>query len=333
MKKVLLTGAAGFIGSHLAEALIYQGAHLRAFLHYNSRGDPGLLRHLDPTLYKEIEIISGDLADTDAVYKAVRGCDTVFHLGGLTSIPYAYHHPQQVISANVNGTLNVLLACREATIERLLHTSAGEVYGSARTIPIPEDHPLQGQSPYAASKISADKLAESFYCSYGLPVVTLRPFSVYGPRQSARALIPALITQALTCPEIHPGSLETCRDYTYVTDIVAGFIKAAQTPGIEGHVYNLGSGQEVTTEHLLQIILDLASQYGLATRPAIVTNTRRSNSIQRGYSGIRRLLSDNTRAQQELGWAPVTSLPDGLRHTIAWVSAHLDFCRSTISET
>lgn len=345
MKNVLLTGAAGFIGSHLAEALIHQGFHLRAFLHYNSRGDPGLLRYLDPALYKEMEILSGDLADTDTVHKAVRGCDTVFHLGALTSIPYAYHHPQQVIAANVNGTLNVLLACRDAEVERLLHTSAGEVYGSARTVPVQEDHPLQGQSTYAASKISADKLAESFYCSYGLPVVILRPFSVYGPRQPINAFIPSLINQALTCPEIHPGSLETRRDYIYVSDIVAGFLKAAAAPGVEGHVYNLGSGQEVTTAHLLEAILDLGAQFGLTARPTIVTNSHHSdlrqeglsigegnNGFGRSRSGTRRLLSDNTRAQVDLGWTPTTSLPDGLRQTIAWVSAHPDACRATISE-
>jgi nucleoside-diphosphate-sugar epimerase len=335
MNTVLLTGAAGFIGSHLAEALVGQGARLRAFIRYNARSDIGLLRLLDPRLLKEIELVPGDLADPDAVHKAVRGCDTVFHLGALVSIPYSYHHPKQVVTTNVDGTLNVLLACRDSSIERLVHTSAGEVYGTPRALPITEDHPLQGQSPYAASKIAADKLAESFYCAYGLPVVIVRPFSAYGPRQSARAIIPTLITQALTRPEVHLGSPDTRRDFTFVTDIVSGFLKAAQMPGVEGHVYNLGSGGEVTAVQLLQAILTLTHAPGNG-RPARESGAaaRKSGAASSPEPALQRtrLLADTTRAREELAWRPAVPLEDGLRQTIAWISAHLDLYQPALAE-
>lgn len=329
MKTVLLTGAGGFIGSHLAEALVTRGARLRAFVRYNSRGDPGLLRHLDPALLKEIELISGDITDADAVRKAVSGCDTVFHLGALISIPYSYHHPEQVITTNVLGTLNVLLACRDMGVERVLHTSTSEVYGTARSVPITEDHPLQGQSPYSASKIGADKLAESFYCAFELPVVTVRPFNTFGPRQSARAIIPTIITQALTRPEIHLGSLDTRRDFTFVNDTVSGFLKAAQAPGVEGHVFNLGTGREITVAQLLDLVLDLIPAYGVEQRPALITDRER---LRPEKSEVQRLLSDNTRARQELGWQPEISLEDGLRQTIAWIAAHLDLYKPGVYE-
>lgn len=329
MKTVLLTGAGGFIGSHLAEALVTRGARLRAFVRYNSRGDPGLLRQLNPALLKEIELISGDLTDADAVRKAVTGCDTVFHLGALISIPYSYHHPEQVVTTNVLGTLNVLLACRDLGVERVLHTSTSEVYGTARSVPITEDHPLQGQSPYSASKIGADKLAESFYCAFDLPVVTVRPFNTFGPRQSARAIIPTIITQALTRPEIHLGSLDTRRDFTFVTDTVSGFLKAAQASGVEGHVFNLGTGREITVARLLDLVIDLLPAFGVEQRPEIVTDRER---LRPGKSEVQRLLSDNTRARQELGWQPEVSLEDGLRQTMAWIAAHLDLYKPGVYE-
>ena len=219
-KLVLVTGAGGFIASHLVETLVREGARVRAFVRYNSRGDPGLLSLLDEDVKAQVEVVAGDLRDPDAVQSAVRGMSTVFHLGALIAIPYSYLHPVEVVETNVIGTLNVLMAARAHSVERLVHTSTSEVYGTARRVPIDETHPLQGQSPYSASKIGADKLAESFYCTYSLPVVTVRPFNTYGPRQSARAVIPTIITQALSRDEIRLGSLDTKRDFTYVSDTV-----------------------------------------------------------------------------------------------------------------
>lgn len=329
MKNVLLTGAGGFIGSHLAEALVKGGARLRAFVRYNSRGDPGLLRQLDPAVLSEIELISGDITDTDAVRKAVTGCDTVFHLGALISIPYSYYHPEQVVTTNVMGTLNVLLACRDSGVERVLHTSTSEVYGTARSVPISEEHPLQGQSPYSASKIGADKLAESFYCAYELPVVTVRPFNTFGPRQSARAIIPTIITQALTRPEIHLGATDTRRDFTFVTDTVSGFLKAAQTPGVEGQVFNLGTGREVTIAEVLERVLAYAPAFGVAQAPAVVTDPQR---LRPAKSEVQRLLSDNAHARQALHWQPEVSFEEGLRQTMAWIAAHLELYKPGVYE-
>jgi dTDP-glucose 4,6-dehydratase len=324
MKNVLLTGAGGFIGSHLAETLVSQGARLRAFIHYNARGDAALLRQLPPQVLREIEIVAGDLTDADAVRKAAAGCDTVFHLGALISIPYSYHHPQQVVATNVMGTLNVLLACRDLGVERLVHTSTSEVYGTARSVPISEEHPLQGQSPYSASKIGADKLAESFFCAYGLPVVTVRPFNTFGPRQSARAVIPTIITQALTQPEVKLGSLDTRRDFTYVTDTAAGFLRAAQAENVEGKVFNLGTGHEVWIRDLVETILDLAVEMGARPRPALVTDAQR---VRPQHSEVMRLISDNTLARAALGWQPKVTLEQGLRETVRWIAAHLDLYR------
>ncbi len=221
-KRVLVTGAGGFIGSHLTEALARAGATVRAFVRYNSRGDAGLLRQLPADVLSELDIVAGDLRDGAAVARAVAGCEVVFHLGAIISIPYSYQHPLETAETNFMGTLAVLLACREQGVGRLVHTSTSEVYGTAQFTPMDESHPLQGQSPYSASKIGADKLVESFYRSYDLPAVTVRPFNTYGPRQSARAVIPTIITQALTSDCIQLGSLTTRRDFTYVGDTVSG---------------------------------------------------------------------------------------------------------------
>lgn len=330
MKNVLLTGAAGFIGSHLAEALVSQGAHLRAFTRYNSRGEIGLLDQLDPHILTEIELAAGDLTDPDAVRKAVSGCDTVFHLGALIAIPYSYRHPQQVVATNIQGTLNVLLACRDLGVERLVHTSTSEVYGTARTVPISEEHPLQGQSPYSASKIGADKLAESFYCAYTLPVVTVRPFNTFGPRQSARAVIPTIITQALSSPIVRLGSLDTRRDFTYVADTVAGFLCAAITPGVEGQVFNLGTGSDVTIGEVAEILIDQAVRARqLTQRPQIICDAER---LRPQNSEVLRLISDNRKARDVLGWQPRVSLEDGLAQTLGWIDGHMDLYRPGVYE-
>jgi NAD dependent epimerase/dehydratase len=314
-RPVLVTGAGGFIASHLVEALLGYGVQVRAFVRYNSRGDPGMLSLLPAELLSKVEIIAGDLRDMQAVQQAVQGVTHVFHLGALIAIPYSYLHPAEVVETNIIGTLNVLLAVRQAGVERLVHTSTSEVYGTALRVPIDEDHPLQGQSPYSASKIGADKLAESFYRSFDVPVVTLRPFNTYGPRQSARAVIPTIITQALTQENIYLGNLEARRDWTYVTDTVTGFIRAGETAGIEGQTFNLGSGTEVS-------VIDIAKQ--------IVELIGKSIQIERDptrfrpeKSEVQRLLSDNRLARERLAWAPQIGLHEGLNRTIDWVGKHL----------
>jgi NAD dependent epimerase/dehydratase len=321
-RKILITGAGGFIGSHLVEALVSEGALVRVFVRYNSRGSLGLLHQLPEPVCNKVEIISGDLRDLVAVEAAVRGMSHVFHLGALIAIPYSYIHPVEVVETNVLGTLNVLQAARSSGVERVVHTSSSEVYGTALHVPIEEAHPLQGQSPYSASKIGADKIAESFYCSYGLPVVTLRPFNTYGPRQSTRAIIPSLITQALTSDLVRIGNLETRRDLTYVTDTIQGFLCIAKADGIEGETFNLGTGQEVSIAELAQVIFAL-----MGKSPQLEVEPAR---LRPENSEVQRLLSDNQYARQRLGWTPRISLREGLLKTIDWISDHLDLYRSGI---
>jgi dTDP-glucose 4,6-dehydratase len=312
----LITGAGGFIGSHLTERLAREGARVRAFVRYNSRGDTGLLSLLPAELLEKVEIVAGDLRDLPAVQAALADVSHVFHLGALIAIPYSYLHPHEVIQTNVMGTLNVLTAAQQSDVERVVHTSTSEVYGTAQYVPIDEEHPLQGQSPYSASKIGADKIAESFYRSFDLPVVTLRPFNTYGPRQSARAVIPTIISQALTQSVVHLGNLDARRDLTYVSDTVAGFLHVAEATGVEGETFNLGTGSEVRIGALAQEVISLVG------RPVkIVVDPQR---LRPEKSEVERLLSDNSRAEGRLGWRPQVSLREGLSKTIDWVAENLD---------
>ena len=318
-KQVLVTGAGGFIGSHLVEALLLRGARVRAFVRYNSRGDAGLLRLVPAGLADHLEVVAGDLREWQAIRQVVKDCEIVFHLGALISIPYSYHHPFEVAETNFMGTLNVLMACHYLGVRRLVHTSTSEVYGTARQALIDEGHPLQGQSPYSASKIGADKLAESFFCAYDLPVVTVRPFNTFGPRQSARAVIPAIITQALVNSTIQLGNLATTRDFTYVSDTLRGFILAAEAGQVEGGVFNLGTGQENSIGDLATKIIRMVG------RPVeIVLDPER---LRPEPSEVLRLLSDNSLAGQRLGWGPEVTLDEGLDQTIAWIRDHLELYR------
>jgi len=315
-KSILVTGAGGFIGSHLAERLHAEGARVRAFVRYNSRGDAGLLKDLPDDARNEIEIIGGDIRDSSAIMKAAEKIDIVFHLGALISIPYSYLHPREVAESNFIGTLNMLMACQQNKVARMIHTSTSEVYGTARYAPIDEAHPLQGQSPYSASKIGADKLAESFYCAYNLPVITVRPFNTYGPRQSARAIIPTIITQVLGSNILKLGNLETTRDFTYVDDTVDGFIKAAQTVGVEGRTFNLGTGSEIRVGELAEKIMQIAGKQVEIQKDAV--------RLRPDKSEVLRLISDNLSARKALDWTPRVSLDDGLARVIEWLRPRLD---------
>ena len=318
-KQVLVTGAGGFIGSHLVERLVAEGANVCAFVRYNSRGDAGLLRLAPKEVIQQVQIVAGDIRDADAIHKAVEGRQVVFHLGALISIPYSYQHPLEVTEVNVMGTLNVLMACSKLKVDRLIHTSTSEVYGTAQRIPIDENHPLQGQSPYSASKIGADKLAESFNCAYNLPVITVRPFNTFGPRQSARAVIPTIITQALAQSVIRLGNLETSRDFTYVDDTVDGFVKAAETPGGDGKTINLGTGSAIKIRGLVEKIIHISGSSAHIEVDAARLRPTDSEVLQ--------LLSNNALAYATLGWAPRTSLEDGLKQTVDWIKDHLHLYR------
>jgi NAD dependent epimerase/dehydratase len=313
-KKILVTGAGGFIGSHLTEQLVDRGAQVRAFVHYNALGRWGWL---DLSKFKnEIEVVPGDISDRDSVRSAVQGMDVVFHLAALIGIPYSYQAPASYVHTNINGTLNVLQACLDNGVEVVVHTSTSEAYGSAQYVPIDEKHPLQGQSPYSATKIGADKLAESFFCSFDLPITTVRPFNTYGPRQSSRAVIPSIITQALSLDKIKLGNLEPTRDLNYVLDTVDGFIKAAENTGAVGQVVNLGTGREISIGTLAKTILELMGKDLL-----IETDDQR---IRPDASEVDRLCADISKARDLLGWEPQYTLETGLLETIAWVEKNLD---------
>lgn len=313
---ILLTGAGGFIGSHLAARLVELGGRVRALVRYNARNDWGLLEQLPREILREIEVVPGDITDPFSTRRAVQGCGLVFHLAALIAIPYSYVAPAQYVAVNCSGTLNLLEAARAEGVARFIHTSTSETYGTAQYTPIDEAHPLQGQSPYSASKIGADKLAESYYLSFDLPVVTVRPFNTYGPRQSARAVIPTIITQALTGDTIRLGNLEPRRDLTYVADTVDGFIKAATAPAAVGQVINLGTGSTVSIGELVELILSI-----LGERKTVLAEAARTRPEA---SEVWHLESNNRKAKEILGWEPQISLREGLAKTIAYIRQHLD---------
>lgn len=315
-RKLLVTGAGGFIGSHLTERLLMEGAQVRAFVRYNSRGDIGLLKFLSNDIFSRLEIISGDLRDVEAVRNAVKGVDAIFHLGALIAIPYSYVHPREVIETNIMGTVNILSAAREYKVNRIVHTSTSEVYGTAQYTPIDEIHPLQGQSPYSASKIGADKIVESFYRSFSLPVATIRPFNTFGPRQSARAVIPTIITQVLTCNELRLGSIEPMRDFTFVTDTVEGFLQVGNNDAAIGQEINIGAGTCISIGELAKLIMSL-----IGRELPIITDEQR---IRPTKSEVLRLHASNKKALELLGWEPRFSLSDGLKQTIDWIEGHLE---------
>ncbi len=323
-RTVLVTGAGGFIGSHLTERLIDEGAQVRAFVRYTSRGDVGLLSLLPPDKLAAVQVISGDLRDVEAVRGAVKGVDTVFHLGALIAIPYSYVHPREVIEVNVLGTTNVLMAAREYGVRRIVHTSTSEVYGTAQYTPIDESHPLQGQSPYSASKIGADKIVESFVRSFELPVATLRPFNTYGPRQSARAVIPTIITQALAKDEIRLGSLTPQRDLTFVADTVDGFVRMATHDAAIGQEVNIGADATISIGELAQKILRIVGR-----ELPIVTDEQR---LRPAGSEVLRLWADNRKAAELIGWRPQVSLDEGLARTVAWIRDNLSRYRPGVYE-
>ncbi len=312
-KRVLVTGAGGFMGSHLVPRLMELGAEVRALCRYTSSGSLGLLELIPRE--ERPEIVFGDLRDTHAVLSAARGEDVIMHLGAVISVPYSRIHPAEVIDTNVTGSLNVLMAAREVGAQVLI-VSTSETYGTARRVPIGEDHPPQGQSPYAASKIAQDKIAESFWCSYNLPIAVVRPFNTYGPGQSARAFIPACIVQALERGEVHMGYQEPTRDFTYVTDTVEGFIRAIECDRMWGQVANLCTGVEVSVGDLARRICEL-----IGGDIPIIEEKEREGPAE---SEVWRLLGDNSRAKELTGWAPTVALEEGLRLTIDWIREHIE---------
>jgi NAD dependent epimerase/dehydratase len=313
--RVLITGAGGFIGSHVVEQAVRAGASVRAYVHYNSRGDWGHLEELEPDVRGSLDVVAGEIQDPFSVQRAVAGCDSVLHLAALIGIPYSYVAPQSYVETNITGTLNVLEAARHHGTGRVVVTSTSETYGTARYTPIDEAHPLQGQSPYSASKIGADKMAESYARSFGLPVVTLRPFNTYGPRQSLRAVIPTIISQAVSGSVVRLGSRTPVRDFTFAEDTARAFLAAATAPGAVGQVLNAGSGRGITIGDLADLILEI-----VGSKAEVVVDEQR---VRPEASEVFELLADASRIREETGWAPQVSLRDGLERTAEWVEANL----------
>lgn len=323
--KMFVTGSAGFIGSHLVEALLSAGHDVKALVRYNSRGAVGHLSFIPEKLRSRLTIVSGDVRDSEFIERHIEPGDTVFHLAALIGIPYSYHAPRSYVQTNIEGTLAMLEACRKKNAKRLVVTSTSEVYGTAIYSPIDENHPLQGQSPYSASKIGADKLAESYFRSFDLPVVTFRPFNTYGPRQSSRAILPTIISQVLGEKNpIRLGSLTPKRDLTFVTDTVDGFIRASQVPGVEGEVLHIGQGHAVTMKQLAETVFSV-----LGKTVAIQTDDDR---VRPEKSEVGLLLCNPEKSNRLLGWKPQVSLEEGIRRTAEFIRANLgDYALETYS--
>jgi len=318
-KNVVVTGAGGFIGSHLVERLLALGANVTAFVRYNSRNDPGFLDLLAPRT-KDIRIVPGDIRDPEAVRNALEGAGAVFHLAALVGIPYSYVHPVEVFEVNANGTLNILVAARDAGLDRVVTASTSEVYGSARYVPIDEQHPKQPQSPYSASKIAADAVALSFHAAFQLPVTVVRPFNTYGPRQSDRAIIPTIISQALTQPEIMIGNTSPTRDFTYVSDTVEGFLQLAASEAAVGQEVNLGTGSEISIGDLVERINGIMGAIVGRDLPV----RQKDERVRPESSEVSRLVSNNSKARELTGWRPCVGLEEGIRLTAKWVEERLD---------
>lgn len=317
--KVLVTGAGGFIGSHLVETLVKRGRPVRALVRYNARGRRGWLERSD--VAEEVEFEAGDVGDPDCIERAMRGVDTIIHLAALIGIPYSYEAPRSYVRTNIDGTLNLLQEARRRDIRRFVHASTSEVYGSAIDVPISEAHALRGQSPYSASKIAADKFVEAFHLSFDVPVVTIRPFNVYGPRQSTRAIVPTIISQCLGGDgTVRLGNLEPTRDLTFVTDTVAAFILATSAEGVMGETMNVGSDNEISIGDLAETIIELTG--GSAS---VVSDTAR---VRPTGSEVARLRASNEKAHELLGWSPQIALKAGLTRTIDWMRENLHHYRS-----
>jgi NAD dependent epimerase/dehydratase len=314
-EKILVTGADGFIGSHLTETLVRRGYNVRAFVYYNSFNSWGWLDESPKEIQESIEVFAGDIRDPHGVKEAMKGCEVVFHLASLIAIPYSYHSPDTYVDTNIKGTLNVLQAARELEVEKIVHTSTSEVYGTAQFVPITEDHPLQGQSPYSASKIGADQMAISFYRSFGTPVAIIRPFNTYGPRQSARAVIPTIITQIASGKrQIQLGALHPTRDFNYIADTVNGFIKMAECDASVGEVINIGSNYEISIGDTAKLIAEV-----MGVEIEIVTDEQR---LRPEKSEVERLWACNRKAKELLGWEPKYAgregFKKGLQETAEW---------------
>jgi NAD dependent epimerase/dehydratase len=320
-QKVLVTGAGGFIGSHLVESLIPLAGKVTAVIHYDSRPHWGNLEWLPAEILKEVEVVAGDITDPHWTAGVIHSQDTVFHLAALIAIPFSYTAPSVFFHTNVLGTLNILEACRTQEVQRLITASTSECYGTARFTPMDESHPLQAQSPYAASKIGADKAVESYFCSFGMPVVTVRPFNTFGPRQSARAIIPTILSNLFSSSEnLVLGDVTPVRDFTYVQDTVNGFIAAAFAEGVEGETLNLGTGAGITIGELVEKIFALAG-----IRKEIECEQER---VRPDRSEVLKLISDNSKARERLNWQPLFSLEEGLQRTMEFVKDHLPFYKT-----